>query len=408
MRRLVGIIVLVSLFVVPTAAAQEGPSQHLPADLLYVTLGDVEGADYQRPNTLMRLDAETLTPSVFYYDASVEMALIPVSWSPSGTYLTVIRDNGDEVIDLCLITYGGIRYRCFEKVINREKYGNRTMDHQPYWVTWSEDEQSIYFYQDEGDTIRLVEANIASGDVVRTVYEQTKPYPQNMASFYWPQSLSYIMAISFREAVGLEVTGDFLVGNEIYDVEVVSPDADGSFSMATEITPLFDNRTRFCPGLSPDETRFVALHYSDNGYPEILFLAATGETVESVPASYFQAQGIRAFKCPTWEPDSDAVYFLGRSPIFPSGSLAKASLYRYELGGEEPVPYVTYEAFGLEGDLYLGDYLVPTPDGATVAFTYAPQNFSVWIGIATADGTVVHFKDIRPYVSQLLWFPEDK
>jgi Tol biopolymer transport system component len=410
MRRLAGIIMLLSLLFVPTAAAQKGSSQRLPADLLYVTLGDLEGTDYQRPNTLMRLNAETLTSSVFYYDPSVWIQLIPVAWSPNGMYLAVIRDSGGDALDLCLVTYKSIQTRCFEKVINRDKYGYRMQNHQPYWVTWSGDGQSIYFYQDEGDTIRLVEADIASSDVVRTVYEQTKPYPQNMAAFYWPQSLSYIMVSSFREAYVRDESRGILRGNVIYDVEVISSGEDGTYGSTTALTPLFDNRTRFCPGLSPDGTRFIALHYSDSGYPEIWFLNSTGNIVESIFADYFEAHDIWDFECPTWQPDAQAIYFLGRTVLRDSmrTQVVNASFYRYVLGTEEPVKTTSYDAFHLEGSLFVGDELTITPDGSAVAFNYTLQGTPLAIGIATTNREVLRLAETRPYGVRLLWFPENE
>ncbi|HML23380.1 MAG TPA: hypothetical protein PKD09_17120 [Aggregatilinea sp.] len=405
MRRLVGIIVLVSLFFAPAAAAQKGSSQHLPADLLYVGVGDVEGTDTRSPNVLMRLDAKTLTSSVFYYDPSLWLGLVPLAWSPNGSYLAVLQEHhGDETMDLCLITRAGALHHCFERVVNENNYVNRGVRQLLYQVTWSEDEQFIYFYREESDRFRLVEADTASGETIQVLYELTIP-PDSSTALYWPQSLAYIVTCTSQSSAAR------LDGASrpyyVYDVEVVSRDARGDFNEVTDISSLVESNTSFCAGISPDGTKLAAVHYADNGYPELWFLDATGQVVEAVSTSYFEAQNISSVAPPSWQRDSSAVYFWGFSQML-DGSEQSPSLYRYVLGAREPVKLIGNEAFGFRHALGMGNYLVVAPDASAVAFNYVLQSVPVELAVATADGAVLCFDEIKPVMPQLLWFPENE
>ena len=91
-------ILCVSLVPAPPSRAAHMPN--LPADLLYVTLGE-RGLS----NQIMRVDALTLESSIFYVDPF--NAVRPLSWSPDGNYLAFLRAPSALYRELCLLTREG-------------------------------------------------------------------------------------------------------------------------------------------------------------------------------------------------------------------------------------------------------------------------------------------------------------
>ncbi|HML23487.1 MAG TPA: hypothetical protein PKD09_17660 [Aggregatilinea sp.] len=311
MGRFGRVLALIVLCVLPVHAASYISGQQpepLPADLLF-------GAwDTNEPPApmLIRIDAQTLAQEIFYQDDEAT-GLIPLSASPSGRYVALLRLQTHNAVDLCIIGRDGTLIRCFDDFAWTAHW-YYDLYTKFYALTWSKDEEAVYFTQEsfsetEETTLRLVEADIASGKILRTIYDYSAPNDGYRSTLYWDSHLRYVER--YTNATDTMTTGSHTV--EIIDL------ASGSEYFLTEhiIPPSYE--TQFCPGFSPKGSYLLARTYRPYGEASstlhsMMITDPTGQPIQALSQDQLSQWDIQwSYECPVWQADESAFFFLGGS-----------------------------------------------------------------------------------------------
>jgi len=304
---LVAFLMLLSITLVPGRPlphAQDTPL--LPADIVFVSASESQ----VHSTRLMRIDATTLEPSIFYQDDTAAYLQL-AGWSPSGQYLAVLRQpkRDYDVVDICFLRRDGTLETCFDNVFSDLLFDYYRLSEDFYPVTWSDNEQRVYFIQNQNPDCRLevVEADIETGSVHRTLYEHAGGCASTPPTFHLSPSQRYLARYAGRDLITSEHTVA-AYAREVLTIDLLTGD---QYNLTAQIPPE-RGPVAFCPGWSP-QGRFLSARiyteperpglYAFPYRPEVVLVNPTGQIVHTLAADQLAAQGIDFVHCPAWDAD---------------------------------------------------------------------------------------------------------
>lgn len=317
MFRLICIITLILLSIVGRFAVS-ADERILPNDLIFSV------GESGKPAKLVIVNAQTLSISPFYQDAIAwrgdARGLQALKWSPDGQNLAILRreDNNASnsfgvLIRLCILTRDGRLRTCMaEEAAN---YRNQHNESQADSITWSADSQSIFYVSSlpEKTTIRLIEANVITGQTICVLFEypQYVPYAPPMLIWHMPDLL--IIGPNTEQSPKYPIP---------FQQRSLTSQADEGRNLYS-ILPI-DDFGRLCPVISP-QGNYYAVMDDLSGANTIYIFNRQGQfahIITSTAAFPFQFIGI----CPIWKSDEAAVIFTGRQKNNPNAFFFQYSL----------------------------------------------------------------------------------
>jgi hypothetical protein len=396
---ILGFLFVMALGAIPGATSAQ--SLRLPTDLLFST--GTAADDYLFFHAFARVDADTLKTDYFYIDDTARATYMrPVSWSPSGQYLAFLTLADWSV---CVLTRSGALQGCFQDKVSRwERFRSQG---KTYTLTWSEDEQKAYFVADNGHTRRLIEADVATGQTQRTLY-QVDTQGEFPPMIYWTPDLNYaatynegdlVYGAGFREEVRVEhVTTINLRTQEVFDMPAELPD------LGTLV---------FCDRFSPLGHYLTAQTYMDPQHPGFAVFDPQGNVISTISAARLGEFNLTWVYCPTWQADEQAFYFLAGSYDSAQSSYT-ASIIRYSLLEDTLLLYAQIEPPPANHEIGSGGYpvspLVASPEGAYIAIQFGdmvlgPGELIYEVGVLFPTGELIRFNDSFLRGLNPLWIP---
>lgn len=384
----------------------------LPADIVFASASESEAIS----SRLMRIDATTLEPSVFYQDETAAYLQL-AGWSPSGRYLAVLRrpKRDYDVVDICFLRRDGTLETCFDNVFSYLLFGYYRLSEDFYPITWSDDEQRVYFIQNQNPDCRLevVEADIETGSIHRTLYEQevgcTYAAPPTL---HLSPSQRYLARYAGRDLITSEHTVA-AYAREVLTIDLLTGD---QHNLTAQIPPE-RGPVAFCPGWSPQGRFLSARIYTESERPglqafpyrpEVVLVNPTGQIVHTLAADRLAEQGIDFVHCPTWDTDETGFYFLAGAYDEEWSWVQSVSIYHYALASDELVEVKQLQTFpppskfGVD-KLAIGPLRV-SPGATHIAFSYLSRMGIIGVGILFPEGYVLQYE--YPYsIGSPLWFP---
>jgi hypothetical protein len=395
------LLLFVSFVVLPGSIFAQPPEPQLPEDLLFST-GTAEKS-YRFYNAFAWVDAQTLQATPFYTDETIQATyMTPISWSPDGHYLAYLRLDD---WDVCILTRAGVVQTCFvDKTSEGRGFDPEGKD---YMVTWSEDEQKVYLVTDNGNIRSLIEADVTTGQTLRTLYQYDTQgeWPPRL---YWTPALDYIAV--FNETGRIYGAG-FLESVFANDVTVIRLATNETFTMPTELPEL--GTLSFCPQSSPLGHYLITRGYIENEQPGYAIFDPVGNLISALPYSRFQSYSLEWVYCPTWQADEQAFYFLGGS-MGNAQSDYTASIFKYSIADDTLTLYAPIEPPEALHDTGSGGYPIPplvvSPEGTHIAIEFTGQPLAPGeplqeMGVLFPSGELIRFND--PFLRSLnpLWIP---
>lgn len=375
-------IVVTFLFVIVSQiSAQTDDASSLPADLVFGANGQVTDEMLGRePYVLALLDGETLQVSELYR-APQGQKLTPISWSPSGDLLAFRQlAQRDRYAQICIVSISGELQTCFEDYV--PDYYDPGLYPPLNHVTWSENGTSVYFVVQDYKSVRLVDGDVLSGEVVKTIYEtdySVKKEAYEPPVLSWTPNLSHVAV-----AVGYPGQSGFIVNLETGE----------SLSLETVFQPYLTEiqeaerealgNRETCPDMSPTGTYLTALAptYPAPVHHRLIVFDKDDEIHYEIEPDDHE------FFCPTWTHDEQGFYVY-------SYTKSEESILYYSLADGELVKLVSSER-------QLNPPLVLSPDGSYIAFDApTPPLGGKVVHVLSPDGTIMSFE--TPYVSS--WDP---
>ncbi len=391
----------------------------LPADIVFASASESEAIS----SRLMRIDATTLGPSVFYQDETANYLQL-AGWSPSGRYLAVLRrpKRDYDVVDICFLRRDGTLETCFDNIASYRLLGGYRLFDDFYSITWSDDEQKVYFIQNQNPDCRLevVEADIETGSVYRTLYEQEVGCTHAAPTLYLSPSQRYLARYSGADLQNL-ITSEYLstpYAREVLTIDLLTGD---QHNLTAQIPPE-RGPVAFCPGWSPQGRFLSARIYTEPERPgleafpyrpEVVLVNPTGQIVYTLAADRLAEQGIDFVHCPAWDADETGFYFLAGAYYADWSWMRSVSIYHYALASDELVEVKQLQTFRQLGedyrwateDLPIGPLRV-SPGATHIAFSYRSRTGLgiIGVGILFPGGYVLQYEYPHP-VGSPLWFP---
>lgn len=408
---LVAFLMLLSITLVPGRPlphAQDTPL--LPADIVFVSASESQ----VHSTRLMRIDATTLEPSIFYQDDTAAYLQL-AGWSPSGQYLAVLRQpkRDYDVVDICFLRRDGTLETCFDNVFSDLLFDYYRLSEDFYPVTWSDNEQRVYFIQNQNPDCRLevVEADIETGSVHRTLYEHAGGCASTPPTFHLSPSQRYLARYAGRDLITSEHTVA-AYAREVLTIDLLTGD---QYNLTAQIPPE-RGPVAFCPGWSP-QGRFLSARiyteperpglYAFPYRPEVVLVNPTGQIVHTLAADQLAAQGIDFVHCPAWDADETGFYFLAGAYDEEWAWRQSVSIYHYALASDELVEVNLLQTFPPPSKfgadkLAIGPLRV-SPGATHIAFSYLSRMGIIGVGILFPDGEVLQYEYPHP-VGSPLWF----
>ena len=371
----------------------------LPADLIYATTITEAGEPHK---AFVRVDAVTLQTSLFYVDDATSIR--PLSWSPQLNYLAFLRySSGGRYWEVCLLTRDGTLHTCLEDRIVDHFFSYRGA---AYNVTWSPDERHIYFVADyatfnwqtelhESDpgepeiwSASLLEADVQTGQTVRTIYQTPAREEQPPPLIYWSPDLRYIRTV---------VPGQGLVVIDLLD--------EASHELPGEIEGV--GSLSYCPWFSPHGSYLSAVVYGESRTAlGLAIIDAHGTIIQVIGADRLAEIDAARPGCPVWH--ETGVYFVdgvltnGGYDEHTTHSLLAYSLAEDRLArvkqidppeaadpaarinrpGQRIKPAASdprYVALSFTNRIFENEFRVLTPDGTWLRFLPADGRYPIWV-----------------------------
>lgn len=324
----------------------------LPNDLLFTVTNNVAGFD---ANTLVRINAQTLSTSVFYADPAFTI-IRAISWSPSGHYLVILRSKSSEGSILskreyCILNSSAALQICLsDPPVN---YGDLYVGDNIV-VTWSPDEKHVYYLtglQSANDrTLQLVEVDTATGQRLRSLYQYTISNAEIESKSNVPAPLINWTTTVDSLTLG---TGDPYRIDAGTPVEQIDLQSNRQLSLSQIIgVPNQPNGSPLLlyPGFSPKNNYLLAYSKTDIvPYRQFYILDKKQQVVSSF--SLPQVQPVETnysfLHDPAWLPDETGIYIEGLGIQVQDGKqIYTLHLFRYTLANNQIVevfqaPYPT-------------------------------------------------------------------
>ncbi len=397
--RILVCLFLLGLFLPATSAAQS--EQRLPTDLLFLV--DVGDKTYAFFHTLVRVDHSTLQVSPFYIDVS--FSIRPLSWSPQGRFLAILRRRNAEQLEICILDRDGHLQSCFEDTISMYAFQD-VREH--YTVTWSTDEQRAYFIVEHDRILSLIEGDVSTGRTPRTIYQTAQPYHEVPPHIQWTPTLDRVAINQGRQPYD----SDYSELIRIRRVTLIDLQTGEEIDLNTHIPEL--GYLSFCEGFSPSGNYLVARVYIDEYLPDfaaanpllsaLVVVDKRGQVVYTIDHGQLSQYGLDWAHCPAWQAQEEALYFLA-GPIDKDDPTfaGKTSIFKYTLstGGLTEYKHIGPEAGrgSPEGPL------VPSPDGTAIAFVFGDAGVMSEVAALLPTGEIIRFNE--PYSRGMypLWIP---
>ncbi len=297
--KLLLIMVFCAIFAVKVSPPDVKQSRtELPSDLVF-TMGILpEGsATSAIADTLVLLDARTLETREIYSADVVNLK--PLSWSPDGEFLAVLHiyqsDTNSDIsstlpTNICVINMLGEVQSCVEATPPLYWYTRPFLIDYQFTVTWSPQGDRLYFVAESDSRWRLVEADVMTGETLRTVFETSTINEQGYVSaLAWTPDLTYVATgVGFDDQV---TTLSNLVTNEQHTL--------------SEIVAL--NTGLVCPEFSPQGNYLSAI---DEVGERIIIFDTELHTHHVIDD--FGTEHPMSLMCPRWQADERVAYI----PVF--------------------------------------------------------------------------------------------
>jgi hypothetical protein len=301
-------IVVIATFVglYPFPGVRAHSSYELPNDLVFAAGYCDQDQGRDDTNKLVRVDKQSLSESIFYSNDEV-LILTPLSWSPKGNFLAIFRMDRDGTKQICVLGAHGTLLACYAGSL--PGYEDVSVYNVPkYPVTWSQDEQYLYFVVDEGahydyGTRRLIEVKAASGKKLRTIYQYRSivDSPLDMA---WTLTLDLaVLHLNAQEEAPLLI------------------DLQGRKRAALSNASL----NVICPSFSPSKMYLIAIREASSARQsdQLVILDKSGTILTT--ASF---GGFKLSRCPVWSADESYLLFAAENADAPDW------LLKYSIAGD--------------------------------------------------------------------------
>ncbi len=398
MRKLYGTILLflVIMFSPVTSSAQLPPQ--LPADLLFSAATDeTPPAPF---NALVRVNSETLEILPFYTDTT---GIRAVSWSPQAHFLSIFRYTSDK-IEVCILDRQGQLQTCFEEGISNYAFQDLG---ENYAITWATDEQRIYFVVENERILSLVEGDILTGQILRTLYQSPQIYYEWPPLIHWTPTLDYVAVYTSDRPY----TSDYENLVATRNVTIIDLKTNEQLELNTYIPEL--GYFYFCEGFSPLGSYLVARVYVDGHLPgsttnpdliEIALVDKEGHIIQAINQTQLDQYGIDRVYCPSWQAQEEAFYFVG-SPLDKDDptTVGKTSIFKYTLSTGE---LTEQKHIGPEaGSGFPAGPLILSPDGTGIAFLFRDAGVMSEVAVLLPDGEIARFNEPYSRGAFPLWIP---
>lgn len=400
MRKLHILAMLSGFVIFASSHLSAQPGSQIPSDLFFSTSS--EGGLSAPLDTLVRVDSQTLQPAPFFVDK--KSSIRAVSWSSQTQLLAILRNRHKEEVEICVIDRSGQLQTCFEDTISQYALGELAQD---YTVTWSTDEQRVYFIAEHNRILRLVEGDVLTGKTLRIVYQLPQTYGEVPPHIHWTPSLDSVAIYQGR----YPYISDYSELIEIRRVTLVDLQSGRETELNTHIPEL--GYLSFCEGFSPSGDYLVARVYIDEYLPD--FIAANpilsalvvvgkgGRLVSTIDLGQLSQYELNWAHCPAWQAQEDSFYFLAGSWDNDPATVDKTSIFRYSLLSNE---LMELKRFGPEtGPGFPSDPLIPSPDGTSIAFQFKDASGMSEIAVLLLGGDILRFNEPYSRGAYPLWIP---
>lgn len=309
MKILIKVIVFVIVITIGATASTASPLDPIEYDILfsYSEVSQVE-EDF-RPNHLGTFSAITSEATLFYVDEEAS-GVRPVAWSPSGHHLAMLKFYwSDDLMmptesEICILWRDGELIACFEQR-PPPQYGSTSFQ-EDYNVTWSENEEMVYYIAEQDDMRRLIEVEVATGETKRILFETEAVRPNDMDGV-WPVTYTWSPDLG-RVVTGI---GEFQPHFELVNIEThQTSDLSVIFDSGGDKEPnTAHNRGFICGNFSPINHYLIAIeHGSDQTSERIIVFSQELEIIFDIDSYPTEIQGAIDV-CPFWSMDESLLYF---------------------------------------------------------------------------------------------------
>ncbi len=392
-------LLLLGLSLPATSAAQS--EQRLPTDLLFVV--DVGDKSYSFFHTLVRIDHNTLQVSPFYIDDT--FSIRPLSWSPQGRFLAILRRSQAEQLEVCILDRDGHLQTCFEDTITM--YAFQAVG-ENYTVTWSTDEQRVYFITEHDRILSLIEGDVSTGQTLRAIYQNPQAYGEVAPLIHWTPSLDFVAIYN------INYLGVFDYANmiQVRKVTFIDLQTNKQLNLNTHAPQL--GYLLLCEGFSPLGNYLTARVYTDErvhghkvGEPALFALSLVDkgrQVVRILDQNQLGQYGIDWAYCPTWQAQEEAFYFVG-GPLDKDDPtlVGKTSIFKYALSTGE---LLEHKHIGPEaGPGFPGGPLVLSPEGTAMAFIFRDASVMSEVAVLLPTGEIIRFNEPYSRGAYPVWIP---
>jgi hypothetical protein len=273
------------------------------------------GKKYLENKTLAYFDPNDNSLTTWHTPPSEDtMVSIPHSWSPDGRLLAVFSYSsglnpnveGTQYVDktqMCLLDRSGTVARCMAEA-------------PPLWIrfraTWSADSQKLYYlagFESDTDVTRLVEADVNTGETLRTIYSYTRdtektPIDASLMAMIWSSSLDTI-GINFTHYQSHLEDG----------LQIIDLNSDQPTLLSAQLLNMEDSPFLNCSVLFPDEKIFALLNSKS-----LAIFDTTGHLLGAVqPSDLYPTKEWFSFgdvSCPTMLPSGEDLLFYADSTMY--------------------------------------------------------------------------------------------
>jgi hypothetical protein len=384
------LLLLLSICIPLKSLAQS--SEALPADLIFSTgLSTTSQAEL-----LVRVNARTSEITPFYIADGVSINAL--RWSPQGHFLAILEIPVQGEPHICILKRDGILHVCFDRGVSQYAFSDLS---ENYPLTWSNDEQRVYFLVEDQRVFSLVEADISTGQIARTVYQMPAPYTEAPPLIYWSSSLDYI-AVYHLNMPYVSDYADIIETRRVSLIDLHTNQQVELDNFDADLGYLF-----FCRGFSPSGNYLAARVYSDPGLaaysvtePRLSTLAILdrqGHIVSAIDQNQLKQYAVTWTHCPTWEENEEALYFLG------GNDANQRSIFKYTLSTHTLSEYKSL-AFELEAGIP-ADPFVLSPDQTAAAFYFMHSIEFSEIAVLLPNGEIIRLNDPYSWGVHPIWMP---
>jgi len=407
--RLAVLTLTIGLIVLQATSTRAEPRSQippLPADLLFTTTTAEGDVDYPR-DIIVRVDADTLEVSPFYVDDTAD-EVIPISWSPQGDLLAVYRlmpaiDDAHTLFprQLCVLNRAGVLQGCMDDSPPMYNGGDPQSWQHYYPVAWGADGQTIYFdteYVNENSLYgygkRLIEADVATGETLRIVYEYPDPYPiapspdlrHALVAFglLWGGPPVPVLIVDLTTGAQLDVTTAVPSLTSLY-MTCLPASPQGHY---VTVSAEYDLAT-----YAPDQDPTL-----NDGRGLLLVVLDMQGAIQGIIGQPDGNDTLWSQDCPGWQPDEQAIYFW-------ASDSQGAYIMRYSLPDQQLTTLYTLRRWP-ERESYIYGPLIVSPDGTHVALTVSDDPYAdPLVAVLYPDGEIYRIPSPYRFGLYPLWVP---